>query len=239
MQHFLTSLLAQFMPISDLTSRWIAHFLPVIQCSASAIWSELKTSNYFIFSDTIPVEQHQLEWNSIEILSCAFCGWNVKCKAFVENGTERSLLHVSLLLRNSLSLEWEKSWNGKTWIFFFSLSLERHSDVSWYRRDIFIRSRMLNPTAHNSTFDFVIFSSSLDLHCREDKSSRRDQLILSPVKRYWKIFFSILSIEIWRKKIFHLHPFWGGFVLLAKQLSVDPLLVASRVRREARLDLAI
>lgn len=122
MQHILTSLLAQFMPISDLTSRWIAHFLPVIQCSSSAIWSELKTSNYFIFSDTIPVEQHQLEWNSIEILSCAFCGWNVKCKAFVENGTERSLLHVSLLLRNSLSLEWEKSWNGKTWIFLFSLS---------------------------------------------------------------------------------------------------------------------
>lgn len=102
------NLLAQFMPISDLSSWWIANFFPVIQCCSSAIWSKFKTSNHFILGDTIPVEQHQLKWHAIEILSCAFGGWNVECKTLVENGTKRSFLHVRLLLGDSLSLKQER-----------------------------------------------------------------------------------------------------------------------------------
>lgn len=94
------------MPVGDLSARGVAHFLPVVEGRAVAARSaQLQPSDDLVLRDSVPVKQHQLKGDAFKCLPGALGGGNVKREALVEDGTQGSLLHVRLLLRNSLSLE--------------------------------------------------------------------------------------------------------------------------------------
>lgn len=93
------------MPVGDLSAWGVAHFLPVVQCRAvAARAAQLQPSDDLVLRDSVPVEKHQLKRDAFKCLPGALGGGNIKRKALVEDGTQGSLLHVRLLLRNSLSL---------------------------------------------------------------------------------------------------------------------------------------
>lgn len=90
-----------------------------------------RQSFYLILSDSVPVEQHQLQWNTLQIgagtlqqrhqqksmkitwretterkkkWKTNLCCWNVKGETLVEHRTECSFFHVGLLFGDALSV---------------------------------------------------------------------------------------------------------------------------------------
>lgn len=88
------------MPLGDLLPRTVDHLVPMVLCRPRRSRSHFQTAYNLVLSDPVPIEHEELQ----TYVHQAFIVRHVKQEGLVEHWIQGTLLHVRLLLGDTLAV---------------------------------------------------------------------------------------------------------------------------------------